>query len=162
MGFFYLHHTVSESSYQKLRTLVAEQVDRTGAHLIDLVVRGERGTRVVELFIDSEAGVTSDLCSAVSREVVQAIDAAREIEGAYRLDVSSPGISRPLQYPWQYRKHIGRRVQVKMRPGQEPAERTGKLLAVDESGIVIEAEARREEIRIPFAALQETSVKAPW
>ncbi|MBP1647802.1 MAG: ribosome maturation factor RimP [Bacteroidetes bacterium] len=150
------------SSYQKLRALVADHVGRAGAHLIDLVVRGERGTRVVELFIDSEAGVTSDLCSAVSRDVAQAIDAGREIEGAYRLDVSSPGISRPLQYPWQYRKHIGRRVQVKLQPGQDPAERSGKLVTVDESSIVIEAEADREEIRIPFSALRETSVKAPW
>ncbi len=162
MGFFYLHQTVNTSSYQKLREIVAEHVDRAGAHLIDLVVRGERGTRVVEVYIDSEAGITSDVCSAVSREVGQAIDATGEIEGAYRLDVSSPGINRPLKYPWQYRKHIGRRVPVKLQPGQEPAEQTGKLVSVDDSGIVIEAEARREEIRIPFAALQETSVKAPW
>lgn len=150
------------SSYQKLRELVAEHVDRVGAHLIDLVVRGERGTRVVEVFIDSEAGVTSDVCTAVSREVGQALDGSRGIEGAYRLEVSSPGINRPLKYTWQYKKHIGRKVQVKLQPGHEPAEQTGKLLAVDEAGIILEAEARREEIRIPFAALQETNVKAPW
>jgi ribosome maturation factor RimP len=153
---------VNASSYQKLWGLVAEQVDRTGAHLIDLVVRGERGTRVIEVYIDSEAGITSDVCSAVSREVDQAIDAAREVEGAYRLEVSSPGISRPLKFPWQYRKHIGRHVRVKLIPGQEPAERTGKLVGVEESGILIQAGARGEEVRIPFAALQETNVKAPW
>lgn len=145
-----------------MRGLVAEQVERAGAHLIDLVVRGERGTRVVEVYIDSETGITSDVCSAVSREVVQAIDAAREIEGAYRLDVSSPGISRPLKFPWQFRKHVGRHVQVKLMPGQEPAERTGKLVGVEETGIVLQAGARGEEIRIPFSALQETNVKAPW
>ncbi len=117
---------------------------------------------MVEVFIDSEAGITSDVCSAVSREVGQAIDAAREVDGSYRLDVSSPGISRPLRFPWQYRKHIGRRVQVKLQPGQDPAEQTGKLTAVDDSGIVIQSEAKREEVRIPFSALLETSVKAPW
>jgi ribosome maturation factor RimP len=153
---------VNSSGYQKLRDLVAEQVERVGAHLIDLVVRGERGTRVVEVFIDSETGITSDLCSAVSREVEKAIDTAREIEGAYRLEVSSPGISRPLQYPWQYLKHIGRRVQVKLQPGQDPGEWTGKLVAVDESGIVIEADASRQKVHIPYSVLQETSVKAPW
>jgi ribosome maturation factor RimP len=153
---------VNASDYQKLRDFVAEQVERAGAHLIDLVIRGERGTRVVEVYVDSESGITSEVCTAVSREVGQAIDSAREIEGAYRLEVSSPGISRPLRFPWQYPKHIGRRVQVKLQPGQEPTERTGKLLAVDESGIVIELEAHREEVRIPFSSLQETSVKAPW
>ncbi len=129
---------------------------------MDLVVRGEHGIRVIEVYIDSEAGITSDICTAVSREVAQAIDAAPEIKEAYRLEVSSPGIDRPLKYPWQYRKHIGRRVQVTLLPGQDPAERTGKLLAVDESGIVIQVEARGEEICIPFSALLETSVKAPW
>ena len=153
---------MNASEYQKLRELVSNHVDRTGAHLIDLVVRGERGTKVVEVFIDSEAGINSDSCSAVSRAVGEAIDAARGIDGAYRLDVSSPGISRPLKYPWQYKKHIGRKVQVRLQPGQEPGERTGKLLAVDDSGIVIESEAKREEVRIPFSSLLETSVKAPW
>ncbi len=117
---------------------------------------------MVEVFIDSEAGITSDDCSTASREIGQALDTSREFEGAYRLEVSSPGINRPLIYPWQYKKHIGRRVQVKLQPGQEPVEQMGKLLAVDESGIIIQAEARREEIRIPFSALRETSVKAPW
>jgi ribosome maturation factor RimP len=160
--FLFAHCPVNATSYQKLRELVAEQVDRAGAHLIDLVVRGERGTTVVEVYIDSETGITSEVCSAVSREVGQALDAARELEGAYRLDISSPGIDRPLKYPWQYRKHVGRRVQVKMQPGQEPAERTGKVLAVDETGILIQADARSDEIRIPFSAIQETNVKAPW
>ena len=153
---------VNSSSYQKLRGLVAGHVERAGAHLIELVVRGEHGTRVVEVYIDSEIGITSDICSAVSREVSQAIDAAREIQGAYRLDVSSPGINRPLLYPWQYKKHLGRQVLVKLNPGQEPAERSGKLLGVDESTIVLETDARKEEIHIPFSAVQETSVKAPW
>lgn len=153
---------MNASNHQKLREIVAEHVNRAGAHLIDLVVRGERGTRVVEVFIDSETGVTSDTCSAVSRAVGNAIDVSHEIEGVYRLDVSSPGINRPLKYPWQYKKHIGRHVQVKLQPGQEPDEQTGKLLAVDDSGITIEAGAKREGIRIPFSALQETNVKAPW
>jgi ribosome maturation factor RimP len=152
-AFFISVRPVNASSYQRLRELVAGGVERAGAHLIDLVVRGERGTRVIEVFIDSETGITSDVCSAASREVGQVIDATREIEGGYRLDVSSPGIGRPLTFPWQYRKHIGR---------SSPAERTGKLVSVDDTGVTIETGAGKEEIHIPFSVLSETSVKAPW
>jgi ribosome maturation factor RimP len=161
-AFFISVRPVNASSYQRLRELVAGGVERAGAHLIDLVVRGERGTRVIEVFIDSETGITSDVCSAASREVGQVIDATREIEGGYRLDVSSPGIGRPLTFPWQYRKHIGRRVEVKLVPGHDPAERTGKLVSVDDTGVTIETGAGKEEIHIPFSVLSETSVKAPW
>ena len=161
-AFFIFDMPVNASSYQKLSGLIADQAERAGAHLIDLVVRGEHGTRVIEVYIDSEAGITSDLCSSVSREVGQVIDSSGEIQGSYRLEVSSPGINRALKFPWQYRKHIGRRVQARMQPGQDPSEVTGRLVAVDESGITIEMEARKEQIRIPFSTLQETSVKAPW
>ncbi len=161
-AFFICSNPVNAPSYERLRSIVAEQVERAGAHLIDLVVRGERGTRVVEVFVDSEAGITSDVCTTVSREVGEAIERTREIEGAYRLDVSSPGIDRPLRYPWQYRKHVGRKVHVKLQRGQEPTERTGKLLAVDETGIMIEGGAQKEGSRSPFEMLQEVSVKAPW
>jgi ribosome maturation factor RimP len=160
--FLFAYNPLNSSSYQKLKGLVAEHVDRAGAHLIDLVVRGERGTRVVEVFIDSEAGITSDTCTAVSREVGKAIDGEEELGGAYRLDVSSPGISRPLKFPWQYRKHIGRRLQVTLQPGQETATQTGKLIAVEDTAIVLEPDSRKEELRIPFADIQETSVQAPW
>jgi ribosome maturation factor RimP len=137
-------------------------VDRAGAHLIDLVVRGERGTRVIEVFIDSEAGITSDACTAVSRSVGEALEASREIDGAYRLVVSSPGIDRPLQFPWQYKKHIGRRMEVRLRPAGGPEQIAGTLVGVDEDGITVRTGKQGEEVRTPFAMIEEARVKTPW
>jgi len=118
----------------EMRAAIEDCTARLSAHLIELVVRGPRGKTLVEIFIDAEQGVTSDLCSDVSREASILIDRSEWIQGSYRLDVSSPGISRPLRFAWQYKKHVGRMLAVKvLAPGGpsntrgafHPWERTG-------------------------------------
>jgi ribosome maturation factor RimP len=113
----------------EMRAAIEDCTARLSAHLIELVVRGPRGKTLVEIFIDAEQGVTSDLCSDVSREASILIDRSEWIQGSYRLDVSSPGISRPLRFAWQYKKHVGRTLAVKvLAPGGtvfHPWERTG-------------------------------------
>ena len=59
-----------------LEGLVEGSISRLGVHLIDLVVKTEGQTKAVELFIDSEEGVTTELCSAVSREIDSMIESA--------------------------------------------------------------------------------------
>ncbi|MEW6511503.1 MAG: ribosome maturation factor RimP [Bacteroidota bacterium] len=132
------------------------------AHLIDLVVRGHKGKTVVEVFIDAEQGVTSDLCAEVSRGVAEAIDAGGWIQGSYRLDVSSPGIDRPLRYPWQFRKHVGRTLSVKLRETMGDRNRTGRLVSVNDAGIVLEPGSGQPAETIFFDALAEAVVKSPW
>ncbi len=147
---------------ENLRKGIEESVARAGAHVIDLVVRGEKGTRVVEVFVDSEEGVTSDLCSAISTEVSESIERENLLQGSYRLDVSSPGIDRPLRFPWQYRKHVGRPLQVKMRSAEETLTVTGGLLAVDDDGIMLQTGKKDPGRRVLFRDLLEARVKAPW
>jgi len=146
----------------QLRQGIEESVARAGAQVIDLVIRGEKGTRVVEVFVDSEAGVSSDLCSTISKEVSAVLDKSDFVRGAYRLDVSSPGIERPLRFPWQYRKHVGRTLQVKSRAGGAAGTNAGVLLAVEADGIVIQAGKKDPARRILFADMLEARVKAQW
>ncbi len=146
----------------QLRQAVEDSAERKGAHVIDLVVRGERGTRVVEVFIDTLQGVTSELCSDVSREVAGAIEAGGLVDGAYRLNISSPGIERPLQYSWQYPKHVGRLLQVSVRGENGVEKRTGRLLSADDAGIAIDRGGGHGVETIPFGVILEAVVKAPW
>jgi ribosome maturation factor RimP len=146
----------------QLRKGIEESVARAGAQVIDLIIRGEKGTRVVEVFVDSEGGVTSDLCSTISKDVSKAIEESDLLQGAYRLDISSPGIDRPLRFPWQYRKHIGRALQVKSRGGDEAETIAGVLLAVEEDVIVIQPGKKDPGRRILFRDVLEARVKAPW
>ena len=146
----------------QIREVIKDCVANKSAHVIDLVVRGEKGAQVVEVFIDAEEGITTDRCSEISRELSNAIDAGRLIEGSYRLEISSPGIERPLKFPWQYRKHIGRQMEVKVRSGQGTEKRVGRFLSMDDTGVVLQVGKKNENVQIPFDALVEARVKAPW
>jgi len=87
---------------------IAEQVaGQNNLFLIDLVVRGSEASRVIEVFIDGEKNISADECALVSREISKQID-ERELLKSYRMDVSSPGVDRPLIYLKQYPKHLNR------------------------------------------------------
>jgi ribosome maturation factor RimP len=89
---------------RQIALLVAEQ---NNLFLIDLVVRGSENNRVIEVFIDGEKNISADECAFVSREIVKQID-EKQLLKSYRLDVSSPGVDRPLIYLKQFPKHLNR------------------------------------------------------
>jgi len=146
----------------EMRAAIEDCAARFSAHMIDIVVRGPRGKTLIEIFIDSEQGVTSELCSDVSREVSMLIDRSGWIEGSYRLDVSSPGIGRPLRFAWQYKKHIGRTLAVRILGPGGTVEHTGRLSSVGDNGILLEAAGGGSPREFPFESLAEAVVKSPW
>ncbi|MDD8016745.1 MAG: ribosome maturation factor RimP [Bacteroidota bacterium] len=93
---------------EKLHEIVSPIVERCNAFLVDIVVRGERSSKVVELYVDSDKGISLEECSLISRELSTSLDETNLIQGRYRLDVSSPGLNRPLKLLRQYQKNIGR------------------------------------------------------
>ncbi len=146
----------------QIRDVIRAAVERKGVHCIDLVVRGDRAKQVIEVFIDAESGITTDLCADVSREISAAIDGENLLTGSYRLDVSSPGIDRPLRFPWQYRKHAGRRVTVKYRDGDQEQSIEGTLGTVGEDGITVETKAVAGPVIVKFESIVEARIPAPW
>jgi ribosome maturation factor RimP len=142
--------------------LVEESAAVHGAHLIDLVVRGEKGISIVEAFVDAEVPVTSDLCAQLSRDFGGIIERNNFVRGSYRLVVSSPGIDRPMKYRWQYRKHIGRPFEMRVREGDTARTIVGRLAEVNEVGVVIEMETMQAQVNMDFENIIEARVKAPW
>lgn len=69
---------------------------------------------MLRLYIDSTAGISLDDCERVSREVAAVLDVEDPIAQAYRLEVSSPGVDRPLVKPEHYQRFCGERIQVQM------------------------------------------------
>ena len=147
-----------------LMPIVAPCCEQYGAHLIDILLRGRQGKPVIELFIDAENGVTSDVCTAVSREVEKVFEkrSAVEIPQSYTLIVSSPGIDRPLKFSWQYKKHVGRNVAVRVKVGTLVTETIGKLLSVSDEAITLEIGKERGQTTVRFSEIADTVVKAPW
>ncbi len=146
----------------ELRGIVDESARACNAHAIDLVLRGDHRRPVVEVFVDAEGPVTTNLCAEISRRIAAGIKAGGVLPEAYRLEVSSPGIDRPLQHPWQFRKHNGRKLHVKLHPsGGLAGEVRGTLQAVEDEGILL-LTADGVEMHISYSAIHEAKVMPPW
>lgn len=85
-------------------------------YLVEFVMRNVNGREIVELYVDTDTGITIDDCARLTRAMLEALETdteAREIFGKnLRLEISSPGISRPLVLARQYKKNIGRRLRI--------------------------------------------------
>jgi ribosome maturation factor RimP len=112
-------------------TKFEEIVASLGFLLIDVVLRGDNHLRIIEVYIDSEKGITVDDCSLVSRALNETIEAENLIDSSYRLDVSSPGVDRPLKFLAQYVKHLNRKFELEYKEGDEIKKLISKLIRVD-------------------------------
>lgn len=141
--------------------MIAPVVDTAGYDLEDLSVSRAGRRHVVRVIVDADGGINLDAVADVSRAVSVALDAAEEsagdiVAGEYQLEVSSPGVDRPLTLPRHWRRNIGRLVRVTVRgsggPSGEPGDRaggdrqvTGRVVAADDERVVLETGADRAE-----------------
>lgn len=113
--------------------IVSETVKSKNFFLIDLIIRGTESNPVIEVFIDGEKSISAADCAEVSRKINFEIENKLQLSSNYRLDVSSPGIDRPLIYLNQYPKHIGRMFEISYNQDSTIKKITGKLSAVNNS-----------------------------
>lgn len=118
-------------SEQNIKDVFAGIIEQSGFFLIDLVFRGNAGQKIIEVFIDGEKNISADDCALISRVLNSEIEKTNLIESAYRLDVSSPGVERPLRFLKQYPKHINRVFEVEFEKDQETKKISGKLTGIN-------------------------------
>ena len=123
----------------------------------------------LEVFVDADSGITFEKCRKLSRYLEQYIDEENWLGEKYVLEVSSPGISRPLKFIRQYHKNIGRKVEVCLEDGSQ---KTAKLVGIKEGNIILEEKVRIKEgkkkrtevlqTEIPFETIHKTIVKVSF
>ncbi|OGP95171.1 MAG: hypothetical protein A2157_18175 [Deltaproteobacteria bacterium RBG_16_47_11] len=112
-----------------------------GMEVVDIEYRRESGGWVLRLILDKEGGVTLDDCTRVSQEVGRSLDIEDIIQTSYALEVSSPGLTRPLKTEKDFMKYRHRLVKVKtVDPIQNRRQFKGKLMEVSENGVEIEVD----------------------
>jgi len=99
----------SASMADKVRDIAAPYLRSLGLTLFDLQISG----RQLRVFIDKESGVTLDDCTKLSRLLGPALDVAELIPQAYTLEVSSPGLNRPLRHEADFIRFIGKKIKIK-------------------------------------------------
>lgn len=140
-------------------------VDALGLELVEVVVKGQPGRRIVRVVVDSnnEDGVDVDAIAALSRQVSEVLDEDEQrISGAWTLEVTSPGVDRPLSLPRHWVRNVGRYVHVVHRAeGQDEArETTGKLAEANDTEVVINVKGRM--VTIVLDHVERAKVVLPW
>lgn len=135
---------MASQAHTRLEQLLSPVVTSTGHDLEDLTVTPAGRRRVVRVLVDKDGGTSLDDIADVSRAVSDALDDidAREPEllaGAYVLEVSSPGVDRPLTAPRHWRRNVGRLVTITLADGSTAS---GRLTAADEQSIALDDAAR--------------------
>ncbi len=134
---------------ENIRKIAEGSAEENGFFVVDLIIRGSITSRVIEVFIDGEKDVSAEDCAEVSRKILSIFEERELINSSYRLDVSSPGVDRPLKFLKQYPKHLNRRFEVIYSEGEEKKTLRAKLAGVDGENLIF-SPGRNEEIIINF------------
>lgn len=144
---------------QKIKELAESHLNDPSHFLVDVLISKYKPTKIV-VQLDGDKGVSIDACAEVSRKLSEDLETLNLIEGAYNLEVGTPGLDVQLKLKRQYYANIGRlvKVQVKSRNYIE-----GKLLEVSEEKIVVETPSKEKKkelvkVEILFSDIEKTIV----
>ncbi len=130
--------------------------EKLGYFLIDVVFIGDNRKRIIEVFVDAEKNVSADDLAEMSRELNEIIESENLLKESYRLEVSSPGVDRPLKFLKQYPKHINRNFEVIYNSAESETKFTGKLISVERDELTFQS--KEKSILIKFNQIIKAKV----
>lgn len=139
--------TKREQYEQKTEEILLPIIEEHGFELVDVEYVKEGSSWYLRAYIDKPGGITIDDCEAVSRKLSDQLDEKDYIEDAYILEVSSPGLGRPLKKEKDYKRSLGAEVEIRTyRMIEKQKEFIGILKEYDENTVTIETGDRTEKI----------------
>ena len=153
-----------------LQNVVTKELEPLGLELFELHARGTKSRPVLDVRIERMDGekVTVDDCARASRAIEAKLDEGGIVAERYVLEVSSPGIERPLRNARDFRRFMGRDAVVTADPGESSAELNAKEVRIagvegdDGSEIVVLEDASGASLRIPLAAIKKARLAFNW
>ena len=161
--------TLSPDVVEQVRTVAARVAASYGLDIFDVQFRREAAGMVLRIQIDrpgpaatAEDSVSVEDCAAVSRDLSAVLDVEDIVPTAYTLEVSSPGLDRPLRTVDDYRRFAGRRAKVVMREAVDGQTFfKGRLGGVDDGRVVIDADDRRRHL-VPIGIITRANLEVEF
>ena len=128
-----------EEYEKKAEALLAPIVEQAGFELVDVEYVKEAGNWYLRGYIDKPGGITVNDCEAVSRIFSDKLDENDFIEDSYIMEISSPGLVRPLKKEKDFARSVGKEVEIRTyRPIEKQKEFSGILTAYDDNSVTID------------------------
>ncbi|MFC4870331.1 ribosome maturation factor RimP [Negadavirga shengliensis] len=147
---------------QTIEEIVEKHLPDDSHFIVEIQIKDKGPKKVLNILIDGDQGVNIESCAAVSRAVGEELEAKQLIDGAYVMEVSSPGLDYPLGSRRQYQKNVGRSMRVHLQDGKELE---GKLAKVGQTEIVLLVKkkekgkkAAEEEVSVAFEQIKKSIV----
>jgi ribosome maturation factor RimP len=143
-----------EGTVERVRSVALRVTADRGFELVDVELKQAKSEKLVRIFVDRPGGIGLEDLQAVSEEVSAILDAEDPIDGHYTLEVSSPGLDRPLRGEADYRRFVGKLAKL---ASYEPVEGrrhwTGRIVACDDGIVTLELDGEKASARVPLAKL---------
>lgn len=144
----------------KIEEIVTPVLSPEGVEVVDLTYQKEHGGWTLRFYLDKSGGFSLDDCAQWSERIGSLLDAADVISHAYVLEVSSPGIERPLKKLEDFRKFIGQRASVKLfAPIDGQKNFHGVLTGCSEQTVELDLEDTRRRVSLPRTQIAKANLK---
>lgn len=147
---------------KEVSRLVEQFIDNDNIFLVEVNIKGKPGNLKIQVFIDGDQYVDVDECSKISRKLSDELEERDIIEGRYIIEVSSPGVEKPLKLIRQFSKHIGRELEIITK---ENKKYQGELLNVIDEEIEISIKSSKikkeldsESLKLPISKVEKSTV----
>jgi ribosome maturation factor RimP len=145
---------------ERATQVIQPPIEAAGYELVDVQWKHEQGGWVLRVLVDKAGGIGHSDCERVSRELSTVLDVHDVISHTYSLEVSSPGLDRPLRTTDHFRRFIGRKARVRLKQGVDGRRNfAGTIVAVDGAAGVVTVDVDGREFALPLADLDKANLE---
>jgi ribosome maturation factor RimP len=148
-----------EELAQNLKGRIEPVLEEDGFECVEIKVVRSRATRIIQLFADKDGGINIADCARLSRKLLALLEKDPEW-GEYGIEVSSPGVDRPLKTPRDFSKNRDREITLWITDGDKQRKLEGLVLDADETSVILRN--KTGDFRIPVDSIVQGRIRLKW
>lgn len=151
---------MDKSVEEKVHALATRVAEECSFEVVDMQLWAKGKRTLLRVFIDKEGGITLDNCETFSRRLEALLDVEDPITGPYTLEVSSPGLDRPLKNSGDFRKNLGKLVRIVTKEKINNQNFfVGRLETLDDQSLRLSLADGRGEVEIPLTMISRANLE---